>query len=367
MRTTNSISGEHNGKMVNVALAYARLFCFLLIFSGCRPEKDPEPDKVSSLLTVPAHFKPYRTLSNNPTTKAGVKLGRQLFFETLLSGNNRISCATCHQQQKAFTDGLALGNLGLSGNFLHRNSPALINLAWAEEGLFWDGGATNLESLSIGPITHLDEMGLNILELPAKLGGNQVYQQLFKDAFPLGTDQTITTQKTLMALAQYIRTLVSAGSKYDRFITDPQANLLTGPELEGLAVFDAKCASCHSRDQHLFTDNHFHNIGLDDFFSPEGERQAQGRYRITFRNEDMGKFKTPTLRNLVYTAPYMHDGRFNTLEQVLDHFSTGIKPSPTLAEELRQMTLSGQEKKVLLAFLSTLNDPEFVNNALYRP
>lgn len=344
-------------------LKYSLLFSFIL--SACSSGDRVEPDEMTGLPAPLQHFPPMPEVDYNPMTKDGVVLGRKLFFEPLMSGNNKISCASCHHQDKAFTDGVSLSSIGFSGNRLHRNTQAIINLAWATNGLFWDGGSTNLESLAIGPITHLDEMGQNVLELPQKLERSGHYKLLFENAFPSEKSEGITTQKILKALGQYLRTIVSADSRYDQYILGKLS--LTDREQRGLTVFDTKCASCHSRDKHLFTDNLYHNIGLDDTFSEANERVEQGRYRITFNPDDMGKFRTPTLRNISYTAPYMHDGRFGTLEEVLDHFQHGIRHTATTSPYLSGFTLSDVEKDLLQVFLKTLDDEAFVTNPALRP
>ncbi|MBB3841429.1 cytochrome c peroxidase [Runella defluvii] len=350
-------------------IAPSLLLGLTLGMGACQPTEDIDPtanDGVSELMKTPTHFPVLPDVPYNRQTVEGVRLGRKLFFETSLSGNNQISCATCHLQEKAFTDGVALTTKGQSGAALSRNTPGLTNLAWATNGLFWDGGATNLESLSIGPITHLDEMAQNILELPSELGAKENYIQLFEAAFPDEKATGITTPKVLKALAQYMRTLNSGDAQYDRFV---QKNVqLTEVEQRGMNIFDAKCATCHQRTQHLFTDNVFHNNGLDSEFTDIAhERAAQGRFRITFKTEDLGKYKTPTLRNLSFTAPYMHDGRFKTLEEVLEHYSSGIKNSPSLDNNLRNFTLSNQEKSDLLSFLKTLDDENFTKNKNFKP
>lgn len=352
----------------NLKTVPALLLLLTLGMGACQPTEDIDPttnDGVAELMKTPAHFPALPDVSYNRQTIEGVRLGRKLFFETSLSGNNQISCVTCHLQEKAFTDGVALTTKGQSGALLFRNTPGLTNLAWATNGLFWDGGATNLESLSIGPITHLDEMAQNILELPAELAAKENYVQLFDAAFPDEKATGITTPKVLKALAQYMRTLNSGNAKYDQFIQ--KTAQLTEAEQRGMAVFDAKCATCHQRSQHLFTDNVFHNNGLDSEFTDiSHERAAQGRFRITFKNEDLGKYKTPTLRNLSFTAPYMHDGRFKTLEEVLNHYASGIKASPSLDTSLRDFTLSSQEKSDLLSFLKTLDDESFTKNKNFK-
>ena len=348
---------------MNPVIRLLPAFCLLL--SGCTSRDNPRPDATPDLLAVPLHFPQRPDPDYNLMTREGVILGRKLFFEPLMSGNNRIACASCHHQDKAFTDGISLTSIGFSGNRLHRNTQAIINLAWVTNGLFWDGGSTNLESLAIGPITHLDEMGQNILELPQKLAQTGNYTLLFENAFPAEKEEGITTQKILKALGQYLRTVISADSRYDKYILGQLS--LRDTEQRGLRVFDSKCSSCHRRDKHLFTDNLYHNIGLESAFSEANERTEQGRYRITFNPDDMGKFRTPTLRNLSYTAPYMHDGRFQTLDEVLDHFQRGIRYTATTSPYLADFSLSDEEKEALKHFLKTLDDEKFVNNPAFRP
>jgi cytochrome c peroxidase len=297
--------------------------------------------------------------AHNPSTEAGVALGRQLFFDPALSGNNRLACASCHQPARAFTDGQALSQLGASGRPLKRNVPTLANLAWAE-GLFWDGGAKNLESLVFGPLRHPDELAQDLAALPAELARNPTYPPQFAQAF--GTD-SITLALLARALAQYQRSLLSFNSRYDAW----QAGRIQINDLEmnGWKVFNQHCSGCHPPPR--FTDDRYHNTGLDTAFTPDHEGIYLGRERITGQPADRGRFKTPTLRNLARTAPYFHDGRAATLPQVLAHYHTGVRLSPTLDSLLRPgpgkprpgLALSLADREALLAFLATLNDEGF--------
>ncbi|NEM98667.1 cytochrome-c peroxidase [Pontibacter sp. BT327] len=325
----------------------------------------PAPELVQ--LQVPANFPaPLPQPAHNPATAQGILLGKKLFFDPALSVNGNVSCATCHQPQKAFSDGQALSSAGVSGKALKRHAPALMNLAWMD-GLFWDGGAKNLESLSFAPLRHPDEMGQDIAKLVARLQQHPTYPSLFKAAF--GTD-SITAAALSRALAQYQRTLVSASSRYDKHIRNEPHKTLTQTELQGLHIFKKNCSSCHATD--LFTDNRYHNNGLDNSF-PEGDEDLYFGYgRISRRTEDIGKYKTPTLRNIALTAPYMHDGRFKTLEEVLQHYSSGVKWSASLAPELQQhakpgIPLTATEQQKLIAFLHTLTDEAFVKTNYSSP
>ncbi|QCR25077.1 cytochrome-c peroxidase [Pontibacter sp. SGAir0037] len=300
----------------------------------------------------------------NPPTKEGVALGRMLFYDPILSQNGTVSCASCHQPEKAFTDGVALSRAGVSGAPLQRHVPTLVNVAW-QDGLFWDGGAKDIESLTFGPLTHPDEMGQHVKELVQKLQQHEQYPQLFKKAFQ--TD-SITSAFVTRALAQFERTLISGNSRYDRYIRNEAQGTLTSYELEGLSLFKKHCSNCHSSD--LFTDNSYHNNGLDSEFSDANEALHFARGRITNQAADIGKYKTPTLRNIALTAPYMHDGRFSTLEEVLDHYSTGVTYSPSLALQLQQnnklgIPLSSSDKNKIVSFLLTLTDSSFIQDKRY--
>ncbi len=290
----------------------------------------------------------------NPQSKEGVLLGQMLFFDKRLSTNGNVSCASCHQPELAFTDGLQFPQ-GLKENASFRNTPPIFNLAWHRE-FFWDGGARNLESLMFAPITHPNEMGMPLKQAIALIQNDKKYPNSFLQAF--GTD-SVYSALIARALAQYVRSIVSFNSKYDRHLRNEVE--LDSLEMDGLAIFQQKCSSCHSGL--LFTDLDYHNIGLDSIFDDRGELDVLlGRFRITNDSIDIGKYKTPSLRNLNFTFPYMHDGRFETLDRVLDHYSFGIKESRFLDKELQKdrVFLGGQDRTKLIAFLSTLNDSSLI-------
>lgn len=350
------------------ALRYiAACLVSLLLLPACSPtdaeEASPQAQRFAP--AVPANLAaavPYP--ERNPFTVEGVELGRMLFYDPILSGSNSISCASCHQQDKAFSDGVALSTAGASGKPLLRHAPALVNLAWAE-GWFWDGGAKDIESLAFGPLSHPDEMNQDLQELTQELQRHAVYPRLFRLAF--GSD-SITAATIARALAQFQRTLISANSRYDKYVRG-EGGTLSSLELEGLELFKEHCASCHSSD--FFTDYGYHNNGLDATFPDEHEELAFGRGRISLQAADIGKYKTPTLRNIALTAPYMHDGRFATLQQVLAHYQRGVQASETLAPQLRQangklgIPLTDAEKEKIILFLNTLTDEAFVQNKAF--
>lgn len=349
---------------------YALLRNFALILGICTGvscKKDPVEIPVDLALKpfkleVPSNFPAVEDDKDNPLTEEGVALGRLLFYDVRLSGNNRISCASCHKQELAFSDGLALTNVGVSGKSLLRHAPVLFNLAWANHGLFWDGGSTNLESQAFGPLTSPDEMNQDLLALEAELKQVPDYQRRFKQVFK----EEIKAANVVKALAQFQRTLISGNSKYDKYVRREAGATLSADELQGLSLVNTKCAGCHSGS--LFTDDLFHNNGLDAVFSDAMEGIYQGRFRVTFLKEDLGKFKTPSLRNVMITAPYMHDGRFKTIEEVLDHYSSGAKASVVTDLLMYQdhgrigIPLTAQEKTAIKAFLSALTDVDFIKN-----
>jgi len=339
----------------------------LLAASSCKKEDAPGMKTGKKLhpvsLEVPAHFTQPVTDPDNPLTKEGIELGRILFYDTRLSAGNKLACASCHRPELAFSDAVALSNIGESGQTLHRHSPALINLAWMQNGLFWDGGSTNLESQAFGPLTSADEMHQNLSELEFELKQVPDYVSRFKQVF--GTE--VKSTAIVKALAQFERTLISGNAKYDQYRLKQPGISLSSEELNGLALINSKCRSCHAGE--LFTDDNFHNNGIDADFSNDAlEGIYQGRFRLTYNKADLGKFKTPTLRNVLLTAPYMHDGRFSTIEQVLEHYHTGIRVSATTDVLVYQnngqpgILLTAKEKKDIIAFLGTLTDDSFIHN-----
>lgn len=272
--------------------------------------------------------------TDNPPTEAGTALGGALFFDTGLSANGAVACATCHDPARAFTDGLVTSTLGVTGNPLARNTPTLVTAAWSTS-FFADGGAKNLESQALGPLTALDEMG-NADLVPMMAYVTASYAEMFADF-----GEPVTIGGVLRALAQFERTL-----RPERCDTPD-----TG---EGARLFANHCASCHPAP--LYTDESFHNNGLDAEFSSDDEGIALGRGRVTLAAADIGAFKTPTLRSVSLTAPYMHDGRFPDLASVIDHYSEHIVMSATLAHELPSggFGFDASERAALVEFLEAL-------------
>jgi cytochrome c peroxidase len=292
--------------------------------------------------------------SNNPLSKAKIQLGRALFYDPILSRNNSISCATCHSQFSAFTHVDHALSHGIDNKIGFRNSPALMNLAWQKQ-FMWDGAINHLDVQSLAPISNPVEMDENINSVVSRLQKSKLYKNLFSNAFG---DTVVTGELTLKAISQFMLTLVSSNSKYDSVMRNQSSFSLQ--EKNGYALFKKNCSSCHTEP--LFTNDSFKNNGLpiditlNDF----------GRYRVTKNPLDSLKFKVPSLRNIEFSYPYMHDGRFKNFTQILNHYTGGITKSKTLADELKNtIVLSSNEKVDIIAFLLTLTDKSFLLNSNY--
>lgn len=306
--------------------------------------------------------------AENPMTIAGVELGQKLFFDPILSATNTQSCATCHQPGLGFTDPKKFSE-GVFGQIGNRASMPLFNLAWADKyntsshRYFWDGGANDLERQAIGPILNPIEMAnKSLFDVVKRLQDHAEYPKLFKRAF--GSD-SVTSIKLAQALAQFERTLISSTSNWDK--AERRQRLRTQSEINGMIIFGGEkgdCFHCHGNlSSPFFTDFGFHNNGLEKI------QKDSGLYRITGNPVDVGKFKTPSLRNLSFTPPYMHDGRFSTLMEVIEFYNSGTQASPTVDPMISKnfdkggLNLTPQEKLDLLNFLLSLNDSDFVRNA----
>ena len=341
--------------------AFIASFLILYALSACKKDEptafEVKPKPV--VLDIPADFPAASIPADNPLTEEGIYLGRKLFYDPILSGDNTISCASCHVQSAAFVDPAAQFSVGINGAVGTRNAMPLFNLAWGP-GFFWDGGAKNLESQVLGPITNPVEMHENLDDAINELKAHPEYPYLFFKAFG---SNSVTTANLMRAIAQFERTLISANSKYDRYIKGQTT--LTDQELNGLNLFTdmnkGDCNHCHALGG-LFTDFGFRNTGLDF------EYADQGRYLITLNEADKGKFKTPSLRNIALTAPYMHDGRFATLMECIQHYNTGFVMHPNLDPALAflpQGRMTPQEMEDIVAFLQTLTDSTFIYNSKF--
>jgi cytochrome c peroxidase len=303
-------------------------------------------------LDIPKDWpKPVYDFSKNPLTEEGFQLGRNLFYDPILSRDNTISCASCHLQQTGFTHIDHDLSHGIDGRIGTRNSMTLMNLAWSKT-FMWDGGVNHLDVQYIHPITSEVEMDETMENVVKKLQKSDTYPDLYKQSF--GTDK-ITGQLTLKALSQFVVMLTTSNSKYDKVVRNEEK--FSEMEQKGYNLFIQYCASCHKEP--LFTNDTFENNGL----AIDTTLNDIGRMRITQDLKDKQKFKVPTLRNVQFTFPYMHDGRFKTLNEVIKHYNSGIVKSKTLSKELQKpMNLSDDERTELVAFLKTLTDKEFLFN-----
>ncbi|PJJ64204.1 cytochrome-c peroxidase [Chryseobacterium geocarposphaerae] len=333
------------------------LSLFFLSFVSCSDEviEPLEKDEVYSL-SFPSYFpEMIFDTSGNPVTKNGVELGRKLFYEGRLSRNNTISCGFCHIQENAFTHHGHTVSHGVDDRIGIRNAPPIQNMAFLKRYM-WDGVVHNLDEQPIIPITNEDEMDSSMPEVVSKLSSDVKYKKLFKAAYG---DENITGERVLKALSQFMVTMISADSKYDR-VKQGKENF-SSEETQGMSLFQQKCASCHSGA--LFTDESFRNTGM--YYNVQFK--DAGRYRVTLDQNDWMKFRVPSLRNVEYTAPYMHDGRFYTLEAVLNFYSDNVENSPNLDPQLKKnghlgIAMKPQEKQLIIAFLKTLSDKNFITN-----
>jgi cytochrome c peroxidase len=348
------------------SLAYIALCCLLVV--SCTTDQDDNIDGYTATpleLNIPPLFAekilPPVIPEDNPQSVEGVALGRKLFFEKKLSADNTLACAGCHSPASAFSDPrqFSVGIDGLAGT---RNSMPLFNLAWNyNELFFWDGRAVSVEDQALFPVVDPIEMHNTWPDAVNTLQEDPEYPALFEAAF--GT-QNIDSVLVTKAIAQFVRTLISGDSKFDRYLAGTEQ--LTQSELNGLNIFldenRGDCFHCHGNPNNpLWTDNIFHNNGLDETHTDRGRGEVTGDPR------EFGTFKTPSLRNLAYTAPYMHDGRFNTIDEVIDHYSEGLVYSETIDPLMKKVDEGGvgltpEEKADLKAFLLSLSDPGFISN-----
>jgi cytochrome c peroxidase len=332
-----------------------RLIAILLIINGLVACHQAEPT-VKIQYRLPKNFPPpFYNLAANPITPEGFALGKQLFYDGILSRDGTVACGTCHQQSSAFTHhGHDLSH-GIDNKLGKRNSPPIMNMAW-HPTFFWDGGVHDLDLQPIAPIENPVEMDEKLANVLNKLRNHPQYPQKFAQVF--GSSE-ITTDKVMKALSQFMLMLVSADSRYDKYIRN-EGGQLSEDELAGLAIFKHKCGSCHSGE--LFSDFSFRNNGL--FLAPIPDK---GRGLITLNPLDDYKFKVPSLRNIEKTAPYMHDGSIRNLEGVLEHYTSFVQDTPNLDPLLKQnnklgIQLTESEKNKVIAFLKTLTDANFLTD-----
>lgn len=344
-------------------LKYIFAFAILIFLSSC--EKDQKTGKYQQTpypLITPKGFPSMPIPANNPLTVEGVKLGKKLFFDKILSGDNSIACANCHAPENAFSDPNKF-SLGINGSIGNRQSMPIQNLAWGST-FFWDGRVSSLEEQALKPVTNPIEMHETWRNASEEINLDKSYQQAFFKAF--GTSRADSTLIT-RAIAQFMRTLISGNAKFDKWKRGEAT--LTPEELSGFDIYRdlnrGDCIHCHVENA-LFTDNSFQNNGMDLTLTDLGLGGVNGNVF------DQGKFKVPSLRNLEFTAPYMHDGRFQTLEEVIDFYSEEVHAeSPNISPLMEHKDkggalLTAQEKSDLKAFLLTLSDPDFIYNPKHQ-
>jgi cytochrome c peroxidase len=364
--------------MKKVIFSVSFLATFVVVLIACKKDTKTdnpteEPVKHDSTLYSfnSGSFPAPNLAGDNALTEQGVQLGRMLFYEKTLSKNNMISCASCHKQEFAFDDTarFSIGVLGLKGK---RQAMAIFNTAWHTNEFFWDGRAHLLRDQSLLPIQDTLEMFETLPSIINKLSNNPIYKVQFTKAFGSGE---VTSEKVSKALEQFMNSIVSNDSKYDKYLAGSAT--LTPSEENGRKLFfqeynqffpaqsGAECAHCHSGFN--FTNNDYMNNGMDT----DASITDIGREKVTNDIADKAKFKVPSLRNIAITAPYMHDGRFKTLEEVVDHYNNGLKPSSYIDPALENtrgtgLMLSAQQKVDLVNFLKTLTDNSLVNNPKYK-
>lgn len=338
---------------------------FIILFASCRPEPETPYQPTAYDLPQPAYFPSRNNIpADNPMTEEGVELGRKLFYDPRLSGREGTdgirSCSSCHHQEHNF-------EFGAPTNTHHAMLP-LVNLVWNTTGLGWNGGVATLEDMVLAAVTSPVEINADTNQVVKYLQRTDDYPELFWKAFG---SRDITFVNVQRAIAQFVRSLVSANSKFDRYLLGEEQ--LTDDELKGYELFcteeGADCFHCHGGGGlALMTTNLFYNNGLDDEFDDPEDRSA-----VTGSRWDRGAYKAPTLRNIAVSAPYMHDGRFTTLDEVIDFYSEGVKDSETLSPLMHHVMdggvrLTDEEKALLKAFLNTLTDEAFLeNNEFSRP
>ena len=320
------------------------------------------------ILNLPTHFPQMNIPSDNPLTKAGVTLGKHLFYDPILSADSTMSCGSCHIQSKNFTDGLAVST-GIDGLAGRRSSMSLVNIGFVNSGYFWDGRAKTLEDQALLPVEDPIELHNNWPDLVAKLQKHNSYPKMFREAFGITSKKEITKALAAKAIAQFERTLISKDSKFDKWKQGDV--ILDDIELIGNGIYfdddpdlpDGECGHCHNTPL-AFTDDYFNNglsaaTTLLDFAD-------RGRGEFTGQLNDNGKFRAPTLRNIMYSAPYMHNGSLKTFDDVLAHYNSGGKSSIYKDKVLHNLQLDAFYLKCLTAFVKTFEDTVFIKNPEFK-
>lgn len=327
----------------------------LLLLIACNRDIEDQMDRIPGLMEVPDGFPDIIFPEDNQFTYERWSLGKKLFFDPALSVDSSVSCASCHQPALAFTDGLRT-SLGTEGRQGRRNSPSLANVAY-HPYFTREGGVPTLEMQVLVPVQEHDEFNFNIVLLGQRLGRDSQYVAMARSAYDRNPDPFVITR----ALACFERSLISGNSPYDRYIRDRDPEVLGTDALKGMDLFFSsrtECSTCHGGFN--FTNYAFENNGLYESY------KDPGRNRLTGNVADLALFKVPSLRNVGVTGPYMHDGSFQTLEEVIAHYSEGGKEHPNKNPLVRPLLLSAEEQKQLVAFLRSLTDESFIENPIFR-
>ena len=331
----------------------------LLALAACQsaPSDLNMPPVQQDPLVIPSGFPKPVIPATNPLTPDKVELGRYLFYESKLSGDNTKSCSSCHAASTSFSDQGKATSIGIRSGRGSRNAPALMNLAYDTVAFFWDGRAATLEAQATAPITNPIELGSDTNSVIQKLSVSPLYKMMFANAFG---DSKITMDRIGKALSSFERTMISGGSDYDRFMAG-DSSALSAAAQRGMQTFQSKevnCVGCHKGVN--FTDNQFHSTGLETFY------EDQGREMVTQDPRDNGKFRTPSLRNIALTAPYMHNGSFTSLQAVLDHYNEGGKHNSTQDSLIHELHLNQSQMDDLIAFLRSLSDKSFTQRSDFK-
>jgi len=338
------------------------IFLLLLLVAGLfvvqsdRAIRPASPTGAPVKIAAPLGLPPVVSPADNPPTADTIALGRKLYYDTALSVDNTVACASCHHPDHGFSDARTVST-GVQGKTGTRNSPTVFNSAYFSTQ-FWDGRAPSLEVQAEGPVQNPVEMAHTLKGVEQRLMKDPEYRRLFKQAF--GSDN-ITYEMVEKSIASFERTVISGNSPFDRYYYGHDPKAMTPAAIRGFKVFSSadkgNCTACHviGQDYALFTDNKFHNLGVG-VLDVEGKEFADlGRYQVTKNDPDRGAFKTPSLRNVALTAPYFHDGSLKTLKDVVDYYIGAGNSNPYLDKQIHTLDfLSGQERADLVAFLESL-------------
>ncbi len=351
---------------------FACLLLSLGVWTGCKEVFSSQDSRLSQIayapepypIQIPEGLPQFEPPADNPLTVAGVALGKKLFHDPILSADSTQSCASCHLSSLGFTDGKAFSK-GIDGVEGRRSAMSLINVAFYNTGLFWDGRVKTLEDQALVPVEDPVELHHRWEDLEKQLRRHPEYPGLFRQAFGIERIAEIDKYLAAKAIAQFERTLISGDTKFDQVMRGEEK--FTDDEAVGYDIFfdftdkhpDAECGHCHNAP--LFTTQEYENNGITAAQSFE-DYSDPGLGGVNGKKLDLGKFRIPSLRNIALTAPYMHDGRFKTLEEVIEHYDAGGEYGPNVSPVLRPLKLNKTQKRQLIAFLHTLTDRTFVSD-----